>query len=60
MEVIRMWLTKCSRCFRFGDTAIDYFNYTVTSGSQTDTAVLAITVTGLNDAPVAENDIGLR
>ena len=41
-----------------GDTAIDYFNYTVTSGSQTDTAVLAITVTGLNDAPVAANDTG--
>ena len=34
-----------------GDTAIDYFNYTVTSGSQTDTAVIAITVTGINDAP---------
>ena len=33
------------------DTAIDYFNYTVTSGTQTDTAVLAITVTGLNDDP---------
>ena len=41
-----------------GYTAIDYFNYTVTSGSQTDTAVLAITVTGLNDAPVAANDTG--
>jgi VCBS repeat-containing protein len=41
-----------------GDTAIDYFNYTVTSGSQTDTAVLAITVTGINDAPVAANDTG--
>ena len=41
-----------------GDTAIDYFNYTVTSGTQTDTAVLAITVTGLNDDPVAANDTG--
>ena len=40
------------------DTAIDYFNYTVTSGSQTDIAVLAITVTGINDAPVAANDTG--
>ena len=41
-----------------GDTVTDVFNYTVTSGSQTDTAVLTITVTGINDAPVADNDIG--
>ena len=41
-----------------GDTVTDVFNYTVTSGSQTDTAVLTITVTGINDAPVAANDTG--
>jgi VCBS repeat-containing protein len=39
-----------------GDYVYDYFNYTVTSGSQTDTAVIRITVYGVNDAPVAAND----
>ena len=41
-----------------GDYVYDYFNYTVTSGSQTDTAVIRITVGGVNDAPVADNDTG--
>ena len=41
-----------------GDYVYDYFNYTVTSGSQTDTAVIRITVGGVNDAPVAANDTG--
>ena len=41
-----------------GDYVYDYFNYTVTSGSQTDTAVIRITVYGVNDAPVADNDTG--
>ena len=41
-----------------GDAVIDYFKYTVTSGYQTDTAVSAITVNGVNDAPVANNDTG--
>ena len=40
------------------DTATDSFNYTVTSGSQTDTATLVITVTGINDPVVATNDTG--
>ena len=41
-----------------GDYVYDYFNYTVTSGSQTDTAVIRITIYGVNDAPVADNDAG--
>ena len=40
------------------DTATDSFNYTVTSGSQTDTATIIITVTGINDPVVATNDTG--
>jgi len=39
-----------------GDTVTDSFNYTVTSGSQTDTATLVFTVTGINDPVVAVND----
>ncbi|WP_374482033.1 tandem-95 repeat protein, partial [Zoogloea sp.] len=35
-----------------GTTVTDSFNYTVSDGSLTDTAVLSITVTGANDAPV--------
>jgi len=42
-----------------GDTANDYFNYTVSDGTDTDIAVLRITVTGINDAPVAQNDVGV-
>ena len=40
-----------------GDTVTDVFNYTVSDGSATDTATITITVTGINDAPVAVNDI---
>ena len=40
-----------------GDTATDSFTYTVTDGQgETDTATLVITVTGINDDPVAVND----
>ena len=35
-----------------GDSAIDYFNYTVTDGSRTDIGVIAITVNGISDPPV--------
>ncbi|MCQ4349202.1 Ig-like domain-containing protein [Pseudomonas stutzeri] len=31
-------------------------DYTVTDGSLTDTATLTLTVTPVNDAPVAQND----
>ena len=39
-----------------GDTATDSFTYTISDGTDTDTATLIITVTGVNDAPVAVND----
>ena len=39
-----------------GDTATDIFTYRVTDGTATDTATLTITVTGVNDSPVAVND----
>ena len=39
-----------------GDTATDSFTYTISDGDDTDTATLVITVTGVNDAPVAVND----
>jgi VCBS repeat-containing protein len=39
-----------------GDTATDSFTYTISDGDDTDTATLILTVTGVNDAPVAVND----
>ena len=39
-----------------GDTETDSFTYTVSDGTTTSTATLIITVTGINDAPVAQND----
>ena len=39
-----------------GDRVTDSFTYTVSDGINTDTATLIITVTGVNDAPVAVND----
>ncbi len=42
-----------------GDTVTDSFNYTVTDGSLTDTAVIEIKVFGVNDVPVAQNDVGV-
>ncbi|NDG74139.1 MAG: isopeptide-forming domain-containing fimbrial protein [Synechococcaceae bacterium WB8_1B_136] len=42
-----------------GDRLIESFNYTVRdTGGLTDTAVLTITITGANDAPVASDDSG--
>ena len=38
------------------DTATDSFTYTVSDGTATDTATLIFTVTGINDAPVADNE----
>ena len=34
-------------------TGIDYFTYTISNGTSTDTAQLALTVTGINDAPTS-------
>ena len=43
-----------------GDVVTDTFNYTVSDGQgETDIAVLTITVNGINDAPVAQNDVGV-
>ena len=39
-----------------GDQVTDSFTYTVSDGINTVTATLIITVTGVNDAPVAVND----
>ena len=41
-----------------GDIATDVFTYTVSDGSLTDTATLTITIEGINDAPVAQDDYG--
>src|SRR5256885_258740 len=41
-----------------GGTLLDSFNYTLTDGSLTDTAVLTVTIHGANDAPVGVNDVG--
>ncbi len=39
-----------------GDSAIDYFNYTVTDGERTDTGVIAFTVEGISDPPEPVDD----
>ena len=42
-----------------GDTVSDYFNYTVSDGTDTDIAVIRIYVKGANDTPLARNDEGV-
>ena len=39
-----------------GDTATDSLTYTVSAGTNTDTATLLITVTGVNDVPTAADN----
>ncbi|MEE2565182.1 beta strand repeat-containing protein [Hyphobacterium marinum] len=39
-----------------GTTGSDNFTYTISDGSLTDTANVTVTVTGVNDAPSADND----
>ncbi|TPK30824.1 adhesin, partial [Mesorhizobium sp. B2-5-4] len=39
-----------------GGSTTDTFNYTVSDGSLTDTAVLTVTINGANDAPIGVND----
>ena len=39
-----------------GVTTTDTFNYTVSDGDKTSTGTATITITGVNDAPVGEND----
>ena len=41
------------------DVVYDYFNYDVSDGSQTDTAVITIRVIGVNDDVTAVNDYGV-
>ena len=41
-----------------GDIVYDYFNYTVSDGTGTDTALITIKVIGVNDAPSASADTG--
>ena len=41
------------------DQVTDSFTYTISDGTATDTATLIFTVTGINDAPVAQNDVGV-
>ena len=43
-----------------GDTVTDVFTYTVTDeNGATTTATITITVNGINDTPVAQNDVGV-
>jgi VCBS repeat-containing protein len=42
-----------------GDSENDVFTYTVSDGTTTTTATITITVNGINDTPVAQNDVGV-
>ena len=42
-----------------GETAQDVFSYTASDGTASDTATLTVTVTGANDAPVANADAAI-
>ena len=42
-----------------GDIVTDSFTYTVSDGTDTDTETLIVTVIGINDAPSAQNDVGV-
>ncbi|MDA9601889.1 VCBS domain-containing protein, partial [Alphaproteobacteria bacterium] len=42
-----------------GDSVSDTFNYTISDGTATDIGTITITVLGINDAPVAQNDVGV-
>ena len=50
--------TAATEALDAGDVAIDYFTYTLSDGTATDTAQLTIKVTGVNDAPTTTNDTG--
>ena len=51
--------TAAAEALDAGDTANDVFHYTVSDGTATDTATITITILGANDAPVAQNDVGV-
>jgi VCBS repeat-containing protein len=40
------------------DQVTDVFNYTLSDGTATDTATITIAITGINDAPVADDETG--
>ena len=40
-----------------GDIVTDSFTYTVSDGTDTDTETLIVTVIGINDAPVADDEV---
>ena len=42
-----------------GDIVTDTFNYTVSDGTDTDIGTITITVLGINDDPVAQDDVGV-
>ena len=42
-----------------GEVAQDVFTYTASDGTASDTATLTVSVAGLNDAPVANDDTGV-
>ena len=50
-------LDPAAQALAQGASAQDSFDYTVTDGSLSDTGTLTITVTGINDAPVANDDV---
>ena len=56
MDLINILLIRPADALDAGDTATDVFVYTIDDGDATDTATLTITVTGVNDDPVAVND----
>ena len=41
-----------------GDVVYDYFNYTISDGSSTASALITIKIIGVNDNPSATNDTG--
>ena len=45
--------TDAAEALAPAQTAVDYFTYTISDGTSTDTAELQITVTGINDAPTS-------
>ena len=51
--------TAAAEALDAGDTANDVFHYTLSDGTATDTATITITILGANDAPVAQNDVGV-
>ena len=40
-----------------GDSALDTFTYTLSDGSLTDVAIVSVTINGVNDAPIARDDL---